>query len=65
VRNHTERKTESLRQEILGGVRPVEDRERLTPARPGLFVATARVREEYGRGFLWEERVREATAATR
>lgn len=32
-------------------VRPVEDRERLTPARPGLFVATARVREEHGRGF--------------
>lgn len=26
------------------GARPVEDRERLTPARPGLFVAAARVR---------------------
>lgn len=35
-------------------VRPVEDRERLTPARPGLFVAAARVREEHGRGFPQE-----------
>lgn len=34
--------------------RPVEDRERLTPARPGLFVAAARVREEHGRGFPQE-----------
>lgn len=35
-------------------VRPVEDREQLTPARPGLFVAVARVREEHGRGFPQE-----------
>lgn len=33
------------------GARPVEDRERLTLARPGLLVAAARVKEEHGRGF--------------
>lgn len=45
------------------GARPVEDRERLTPARPGLFVAAARVREEHGRGFP-RERGRKAATNT-